>query len=110
MRSGESSEPGVAWVGLRADAFSAYDSMQEWSPHTQADLFAAHKVLMAGLVDKPGRFRTGGAGVHDGDNVIHIARPPDLVPGLINDLLGWLRCTDEHPLIVSSVFNYELGF
>jgi len=28
----------------------------------------------------------------------------------MDDLLGWLRTTDEHPLVASCVFHYELEF
>jgi hypothetical protein len=32
------------------------------------------------------------------------------VPALVDDLLAWLRKTDEHPLVASSVFHYEFEF
>ena len=38
-------------------------------------------------------------------------RPPaGRVPGLMADLLGWLRDSEEHPLIAGSVFHYEFEF
>ena len=33
-----------------------------------------------------------------------------LVPGLVDDLLGWLRTSDEHPLILGCVFHHWFEF
>lgn len=45
-----------------------------------------------------------------GDEVQHIGPPATRVAGLVADLLDWLRHTDEHPLISSSVFHYDFEF
>lgn len=65
---------------------------------------------MAGLIDEVGQYRQGGVGVMSGDQVVHLAPPPSQVVRLMNDLLQWLEQSDEHPLITSSVFHYELEF
>ena len=41
----------------------AYDLSEDWEPSSEAALLAAHDVLMAGLIDAPGRYRTGQVGV-----------------------------------------------
>lgn len=92
------------------NAFTAYEAMDDWKPWSTKDLFAAHKLLMAGLVDRPGRYRDRGVGIAQGSKLVHLAPPADRVPGLMNDLLGWLRRTDAHPLVASCVFHYELEF
>lgn len=92
------------------NALKAYEQMPQWQPHRQADLLAAHQVLMAGLVDDAGRWRSGGVGVMAGDQVLHMAPQADRVPGLMSQLLGWLGDTDAHPLIASAVFHYEFEF
>jgi Fic family protein len=92
------------------NAFAAYEELQNWTPHSRKDLLAAHGLLMAGLVDEIGRFRSSSVGIHRGRKVVHIAPPADRVPALINDLLAWLKKTDEHPLIASCVFHYEFEF
>ncbi len=92
------------------NAFLAYERMSEWSPHSRDDLLAAHGVLMAGLVDDPGRFRSGGVGIQRGEEVVHVAPPADRVPALVADLLAWLKATPEPPLIASCVFHYEFEF
>jgi Fic family protein len=92
------------------NAFAAYEGLASWSPYSRTDLLAAHRLLMAGLVDEIGRFRSGGVGIHRGEEVVHVAPPADRVSALIDDLLAWLEHTDEHPLIASCVFHYEFEF
>ncbi|MFM2007068.1 MAG: hypothetical protein RLZZ09_2723 [Pseudomonadota bacterium] len=92
------------------NALAAYDRLAEWRPAQEADLLAAHGLLMAGLLDEAGVWRRGGVGVMAGDRVIHMAPQAHRVPELMRDLLGWLAATDEHPLIASSVFHYEFEF
>lgn len=92
------------------NAFAAYEAMEGWKPGSVKDLLKAHQLLMTGLVDRPGRYRSGGVGIAQGNKVVHLAPPADRVPGLMNDLLGWLKKTDVHPLVASCVFHYELEF
>jgi Fic family protein len=92
------------------NALAAYEEMPDWQPAREADLLAAHGVLMAGLLDEAGCYRTGGVGVMQGNEVIHMAPPAGRVPGLMRELLGWLAETDAHPLIAGAVFHYEFEF
>ncbi len=92
------------------NANAAYDLAGDWTPASQDDLLAAHRALMTELAGTPGRYRTAAVGVIGPDGVHHIGPPAGRVPGLMADLLGWLRGTEEHPLIASSVFHYEFEF
>ena len=92
------------------NALKAYELLPGWQPAREADLLAAHRRLMAGLVDDAGRWRAGGVGVMAGSEVIHMAPPASQVPRLMGDLLHWLDATDTHPLIASSIFHYEFEF
>lgn len=92
------------------NAIKAYDSFQHWHPDREKDLLAAHEMLMTGLLDAPGNYRHGGVGVMAGEKVVHMAPPASRVPLLMRDLLHWLKTTDEHPLISSSIFHYEFEF
>ncbi len=92
------------------NAFAAYEAMPGWAPHEEPDLLAAHTLLMAGLVDELGSYRIGAVGVHGAQGVIHVAPQASRVPTLMATLLEWLAETDEHPLIVSTVFHYEFEF
>ena len=92
------------------NAFAAYEAMPSWKPSTVKDLLAAHRLLMEGLVDDAGKFRSRSLGIAKGNRIVHLAPPADRVPGLMKDLLGWLKRTDAHPLIAGCVFHYELEF
>ncbi len=92
------------------NAIRAYDQYQQWDPADQGDLLRAHEILMAGLLDAPGRYRQGQVAVMGEDEVHHIGPPAARVPELMTNLLTWLHSTDEHPLIASSVFHYEFEF
>jgi Fic family protein len=92
------------------NALKAYEQLEHWQPHRQADLLVAHQALMTGLVDDAGRWRSGGVGVMAGDQVLHMAPPADRAPALMTQLLAWLAETEAHPLIASAVFHYEFEF
>ncbi|KGM57048.1 cell filamentation protein Fic [Lysobacter arseniciresistens ZS79] len=92
------------------NAFAAYEAMEHWQPYRLDDLLQAHGLLMAGLVDHPGALRGGDVGIWRGDRLLHMAPPAGQVPRLVNDLLGWLRATDAHPLVASAAFHYDFEF
>ncbi len=92
------------------NAFQAYETMEQWDPSREADLLAAHEVLMAGLVDSPGAYRRGKVGVFRGKTLVHMAPPAARVPGLVANLLGWIARTEEHPLVTACLAHYELEF
>ena len=92
------------------NAIAAYDRFEQWDPGAEDELLAAHGVLMGGLLDEAGAYRRSGVGVISGERVIHMAPPAARVPALMHDLIQWLRTTDEHSLVASSVFHYEFEF
>ncbi len=92
------------------NAFAAYEAMPSWSASSSKDLLAAHRLMLHGLVDHAGKFRTSAVGIAKGERIVHLAPPAAGVPGLMKDLLGWLKHTDAHPLIAGCVFHYELEF
>jgi Fic family protein len=92
------------------NALAVYDRFPEWNPSQESDLLEAHRILMTGLIDQPGDYRSGGVGVMAGETVVHMAPPASRVPELMVDLLGWLSTTGMHPLVSSSVFHYEFEF
>lgn len=91
-------------------AVKAYEEYPQWEPASEADLLAAHGVLMAGLLDAPGSYRRGGVAVVGGGEIHHIGPSANRVPLLMSNLVTWLAGTQEHPLITSSVFHYEFEF
>jgi Fic family protein len=92
------------------NAIAAYEALARWNPTDRSHLLEAHGLLMAGLIDAPGRFRSGGVGIYRGDQIVHMAPPASRVSGLVDDLLKWLATSDWHPLILSCVVHYELEF
>ncbi|WP_395746170.1 Fic family protein [Prosthecobacter sp.] len=92
------------------NAFATYERLEEWNPSSTRHFLAAQGVLMQGLVDRPGRFRSGGVGIMQGAKLVHLAPPAPRVPGLVKDLFSWLKQKPHHPLITSCVVHYELEF
>jgi Fic family protein len=66
--------------------------------------------MMTDLVRENGRYRSGGVGIYNGEQCVHMAPPAIRVPTLMEDLLQWVRTTKTHPLISSCVFHYEFEF
>jgi len=104
-------------VGPRRDilevqnALAAYERLADWKPGRRADFLKAHGVLMTGLLERAGRWRTGGVGVLKGKKVIHIAPPAGRVPFLVKELLDFHATdTETHPVIKAAVVHYELEF
>jgi predicted nuclease of restriction endonuclease-like (RecB) superfamily/fido (protein-threonine AMPylation protein) len=85
-------------------------AMEDWDASVEEDLLAAHELLMRGLVDETGRYRSGGVGIFRGEQLVHMAPPAERVPKLMADLLDWLENTNEHPLVASCIFHYEFEF
>lgn len=92
------------------NAFATYEAMEEWDASSEQDLLTAHGVLMRGLIDEPGCYRSGGVGIFRGEQLVHVAPPAGRVSKLMADLLDWLKNTNEHPLVASGVFHYEFEF
>ena len=92
------------------NAYETYEMMLKLNPASVDDLLKAHKMMMNGLIPENGRFRSGGVGVFDGDVVVHMAPPANLVPGQIHDLFAWYQNSEMHPLIKSAIFHYEFEF
>ena len=92
------------------NAIAAYEALPRWIPSDPRHLLEAHGLLMAGLIEHPGRFRRGGVGIYRGADLVHMAPAAGRVPLLVDDLLGWLNASDWHPLLTSSVVHYELEF
>ncbi|EPF29215.1 Fic family protein [Treponema medium] len=92
------------------NAVQAYELLLTLNPYQEKDLLQAHRLMMNELVNRSGKYRRDGVGIFDGRSVVHVAPPADRVPFLMGDLFQWLKDTDAHPLIKSSVFHYEFEF
>lgn len=93
------------------NAFNAYKMLPDLDPFSLSDLKKAHGVMMQGLVEGAGKFRSNSVGVFDeSGKVIHVAPPCDMVNGLMEQLFEWLKTSKAHMLIRSSIFHYEFEF
>ena len=91
------------------NAYEIYEMMDSLDPYSMDHLLNAHAVMTKGLIQESGCFRSGPVGVVDKQgNILHFGTLPDYVPGLVAELLDWIRTSDYHPLIKSCVFHYEL--
>lgn len=86
-------------------AINCYKELENFQHDDLDSLLLSHKILMKYLLDSPGTFRKVNVGVGS-----HIAPQSHLVPNLMHDLFDWLKHSDEHPLIKSSVFHFEFEF
>lgn len=91
-------------------AIEAYKAFDSYRFDRLEDLLRAHKLMMSGVLTNAGSFRNVNVGIGNEEGVSHVAPPYDRVPGLMEDLFAWLRESQEHPLIKSSVFHYEFEF
>ncbi len=91
------------------NAFEIYEILDSLNPFSTENLLKAHGVMMKGLTDEAGQFRSKPVGVVDSatGEVIHIGTLPDYVPDLTEQLLQWTENSSVHPLIKSCVFHYE---
>jgi Fic family protein len=92
------------------NAFAAYEQLPNWQTHSAADLLTAQGLLMSGLVDDAGSFRSKGVGIYNESDLVHMAPPASRIEALMTDLLAWLASASVHPLIASCVFHYEFEF
>ena len=93
------------------NAYNLYTMFQDLNCFSEKDLLRAHKVLTYLLDEESGKYRNHGEGVFDGNKVIFVAPPEDMVLTLMNELFTWLKNDKETPLIIKScVFHYELVF
>ena len=93
------------------NAYNLYTMFQDLNCFSEKDLLRAHKVLTYLTDEDSGKYRNHGEGVFDGDKVIFVAPPENMVPTLMNELFSWLKNDEETPLIIKScVFHYEFVF
>ncbi len=94
------------------NAYAAYEKISEINPFSISELKRIHGIMTYGTVNESGVFRKGEEGVFSGDKCIFVAPPPDMVDGLMKDLLSWVKKNEGnvHPLIMSAIFHYEFVF
>lgn len=90
------------------NAYEIYEHPDTPNPFSADDLLTAHGVMMRGLVEEAGVFRTRSVGVVDQKgNILHFGTLPDYVPDSVIKLLDWAEHSTVHMLIRSCGFHYE---
>lgn len=91
------------------NAYEIYDRLEDLDPYSVDDLLTAHGIMLRGLVEESGMFRTRPVGVVDSEgHVLHFGTLPQYVPDLVMELLDWVKNSPVHMLVRSCVFHYEL--
>lgn len=90
------------------NAYEAYDKIMTFDPYSIGDFLKAHELMTSGLVEESGKFRSGDVGVFDGDKVVHIGARPQFVPQLMDELFGWAKTSELHPVLKSAILHYEI--
>ncbi len=92
------------------NTIEVYNNIKNFKYHNEKDFLKAHKTIMNGLIENPGKYRKQSVGIVKGTKVEHIAPPHENVPNLMNDLFTYLKDKNELSLIKSCVFHYEMEF
>ncbi|WP_353135526.1 Fic family protein [Pseudopedobacter sp.] len=92
------------------NALAVYKALSQLKPYSEKDFLKAHKLLMTGLIENPGRYRNKSVGIVKGTNIEHIAPPYENISFLMSDLFKYLKDKSELALIKSCVFHYEMEF
>jgi Fic family protein len=90
------------------NAIAAYRNLGEFSPVSMKSLSDAHGMLMKGLMADPGSLRQGPIGVIRENNIFHEAPHWQKVESMMTALFGYLKGGDDHLLIKSSRFHFQL--
>jgi Fic family protein len=92
------------------NAIKVYDRLLKYAPYSERSFLQAHRELMKGLLDFPGRYRSRGVGIVKGAKVTHLAPPASNVPHLMQQLFDYVKRDEDLMLIKSCVFHYEMEF
>jgi Fic family protein len=93
------------------NAIRLYELIGELNPLRESDFLRAHKILMTGLLDRPGYYRKQAVGIFKDGKVSRMAPPAKQVSGLMLNLFLFVNKDKETlPLILACVFHYELEF
>lgn len=90
------------------NAYEIYNLMDTLDPYSVETLLSAHGVMMRGLIEEAGVFRSRPVGVvNPQGEILHFGTLPDYVPELVCKLLDWVKSSEFPMLIKSCVFHYE---
>jgi len=103
-------------IGPRQDilevrnAIAVYQQLAAFDPCSVDSLLSAHHGMMKGLIPSAGAFREGPIGVLRPGNRFHEAPPWREVVPMVRTLFDYLGMTDDHLLVQSCRFHYQLQY
>ena len=92
------------------NAIAVYNNILKFKYNNLKSYLSAHKLLMKGLMQDAGKFRTQGVGVFKGEKVAHVAPPAWNVKNLMTESFYYLSKSEDNLIIKSCVFHYEMEF
>lgn len=92
------------------NALKAYSELKAFDPYSLKSFLKAHAFLMQKILSDAGKLREGNVGILKGTKVSHLAPKPHMVPELMEKLFTYLKKSEEHFLIRSSIAHYEIEF
>ncbi|MEM9932754.1 MAG: Fic family protein [Bacteroidota bacterium] len=92
------------------NAIEAYSRLTEFNPYTHESFLQAHAILMTGLIQQKGKYRSEQVGIMRGNVIAHLPPPSIRVYPLMGDLFTFVKEAGELMLIKSCVFHYEMEF
>ena len=92
------------------NAIKVYDKLKSFKPYSEKSFLEAHRLLMHGLVENNGKYRTNSVGIVKGSQLKHLAPLAENLPFLMKDLFDYLKKIHEIPLLKACVFHYEMEF
>lgn len=92
------------------NAIAVYKQLDQLNPYSIDSFREAHGILMRGLIDAAGEFRSKAVGIAKGSEISHIAPSGEMLKPLLHELFDYLKNDDDLILIKSCVFHYEVEF
>jgi Fic family protein len=90
------------------NALEVYDRLDQFKPTSLSSLLRAHKLMMSGLMDSPGRLRTKDVDLVRRKGVAYFPLGGNMVRQFVESLFGYLKDSEDLALIKSCVFHYQL--
>ena len=90
------------------NAIRAYRRLATFDPFSITSFFKAHETLMEGLITSAGSLRAGPIGIIRQGDIFHEAPPWENVDSMMQSLFSYLKKDDDHLLLKSSRFHFQM--
>jgi cell filamentation protein, protein adenylyltransferase len=92
------------------NAIVAYGQLMGFDPFSLSSFLKAHRIMMKGLIPAPGKLREQAIGMIREKNIFHEAPHWKRVTAMMQNLFDYLLKSDDHRLLKSCRFHYQLEF